>query len=90
MEAKKYPIGTRVRYVESDPTHAASKDIGKIGKIVGYHEHDWPIIFLPKSEHISRYSESSKLASWATGWESIEILSQKNQQLLFDFAYEEG
>ena len=82
---KKYPIGTRIKYIEPDPTSQAAKDIGKIGRIVGYHDGDWPVIFLPESEHISRLSTSLVPASWAMGWESIEILSKKNQQLLFAF-----
>lgn len=86
MSDKKYPIGTKIKYVEPDPTHKAAKDIGKIGKIVGYHGWDWPVIFLPKSKHISSKSTSHTPASWACGWESIEVLLPKiNEQLLFSF-----
>ena len=82
---KKYPIGTRIKYIEPDPTSQAAKDVGKVGRIVGYHGMDWPLIFLPESEHISCLSTLLVPATWAMGWGSIEILSQKNQQLLFSF-----
>ena len=81
---KKYPIGTKIKYVEADPTRASIRDIGKVGKIVGYHNCDYPVIFLPESKHTSCYSSPIAPASWATGWESIEILSQEGQ-LTFDF-----
>ena len=86
MSNKKYPIGTKIKYVEPDPTDIASKDIGKIGKIVGYHGWNCPAIFLPESKHISCESTPQTPVSWACGWDSVEILlSQKNEQLLFAF-----
>jgi len=86
---KKYSIGTKIKYIEPDPTSCAAKDIGKIGKIVGYHGMNWPLIFLPKSKHISCKSTPYTPASWACGWDSLEILlPQKNEQLLFAFMTE--
>ena len=86
---KKYPIGTRIKYIEPDPTYRARKDVGKVGSIVGYHNWDYPIIFLSESTHASCYHTPSKPASWACGWDAIEILPQKNQQLLFSFMEQE-
>lgn len=90
---EKYPIGTKIRFTGSKIICVSSdspsyKDIGKIGKIVGYCSDNYPIIFLPESTHISDYSTQSMPATWQTGWHCIEILPQKNQQLLFDFALE--
>jgi len=86
MSDKKYPIGTMVKYLgEVDPNDAAQKDIGKAGKIVGWHNGNYPVIFLPNSTHISRYSTMKVAASWGCSWYALEILLQKNQQLLFAF-----
>lgn len=87
---KKYPIGTKVKYVGcSTQNSEIAKDVGKVGKVVGYHWHN-PIIFLSESKHMSCYSTEQTPASWETGWCALKILPQKNQQLLFDFAYEKG
>lgn len=86
---EKYPIGTKVKYIIDSrwASTEAKKDIGKTGEIVGYTRMNHPIILLPESEHISCCSTATMKASWACWWKSIEILSQKNEQLLFDFAY---
>lgn len=87
MSYKTYPIGTTIKYVGSGwgSWGEAEKDIGKIGKIVGY-ANDSPLIFLPKSKHISTYSTQLRPVSWQTNWNSLKIiLPQKGQQLLFSF-----
>jgi len=81
---EKYPIGTKIKYVGCGGN---GEDVSKVGKIVGYNLYNDPIIYLPTSNHISYYSTKTVPASWECIWNSIEILPQKNQQLLFDFAY---
>lgn len=83
---KQYPIGTRIKFIgHSRIGPEAKKDIGKIGKIVGYTDPNGPIIFLPESRHISCYSTKQVPASWEVGLSSIEVLPQKGRQLLFPF-----
>jgi len=84
---EKYPIGTKIKYIGRCSSGAKWGDCGKTGKIVGYDDVNDPIIFLPESKHISCYSTEKIPASWQTSWSSIKILPQKNQQMLFDFAY---
>ena len=84
---KKYPIGTNVRYIGSEfARKRGGCDIGMRGKIVGY-VCDYPLIFLPDSAHISGFSTHQVPVTWQVGWDSLEMLA-KNEQLLFDFAYE--
>jgi len=90
MNFQKYPIGTRIKWVL--PLHFANglakKDIGKIGKIVGYRKGGTIFIFLPESTHFASNSTSDLPISWWACWKHIEILPIKGQQLMFDFAYE--
>lgn len=79
-ECKKYPIGTKIKFIGVSYLN----DGGKVGSIVGYCG-GFPLIFLPESTHISDFSTQLIPATWQTGWEDIEVLSQKNQQLLFAF-----
>lgn len=83
----KYPIGTKIMYCPpcSHSMSGVREDIGKIGRIVGISEYDNPIIFLPKSKHISYKSTKQVPASWLSRWCYLKILPQKNQQLLFPF-----
>ena len=81
---KKYPIGTKIKYVGSKGWDSTG-DIGKIGWIVGYHHNSDPLIFLPESENISECHTRLRPVSWWTSWVNIEILPQKNEQLLFAF-----
>lgn len=85
--AKKYPIGTKIKWVLDAclANNIAKKDIGKLGVIVGYNKGDCPLIFLPKSEHLSSNSTQAVPISWWATWNTIEILPQKNEQLLFSF-----
>lgn len=78
---EKYSIGTKIRFLDK---YGMTGDRGKEGTIVNYH-YNYPIIFLPKSKHISEFSTEQIPATWETGWNNLEILSQKNQQLLFSF-----
>lgn len=91
MAVKKYPVGTKVKYIikSAYACIAAKKDIGKIGKVVGYTCNNDPIIFLPESEHISRHNTQLVPATWQCSWKSIEILPQKGEQLLFGFMSEQ-
>lgn len=80
---EKYPVGTKIKYIGSSVWDDTG-DKGKIGTIVNFH-HEFPIIFLPESNHVSSFSTPEIPASWETGWDSIEVLPKKNQQLLFAF-----
>lgn len=86
----KYPIGTKIRWVLDVrwANDLAKKDIGKTGTIVGYDSRDCPFIFLSESEHKSSNSTQTLPISWWADWEDIEIVSMKNQQLLFSFMSE--
>ena len=83
----KYPIGTKIRWILEMrfANSLAKKDVGKTGVIVGYDKMDCPFIFLPESTHLSSNSTQAIPVSWWTSWNTVEILSQKNQQLLFAF-----
>lgn len=83
----KYPIGTTIRWIPNrcNMTKSAIKDIGKIGKIVGYTKQSHPLIFLPESEHFSSNSTQAIPISWWAIWKDVEILSQKGKQLMFAF-----
>lgn len=84
---EKYPIGTKIRWVlnKTFANDLAKKDIGKVGKIVGYNKQNQPSIFLPESIHLASNSTQAVPISWWSSWEDIEILYQKNNQLLFSF-----
>ena len=86
----KYSIGTKVRWVAKKHTltNTAAKDVGKTGKIVGYNNYNHPFIFLPQSEHFATNSTQATPISWWAIWEDLEILPQKNKQLLFAFMSE--
>ena len=76
----KYPIGTKIRYAPNvdDVYWEARKDIGKQGMVIGHLQHQVKI-HLPMSEKPSK--------TWKTLWKNVKRLPQKNEQLLFDFAY---
>jgi len=84
---KKYPIGTKIKWTLDIrfANHLAKEDVGKTGVIVGYDKRDCPFIFLPESKHKSSNSTQAIPISWWANWETVEILSQKNVQLLFSF-----
>jgi len=77
----KYPIGTKIIYMPCIDivTVAALKDIGKQGTVIEYCGCQVNI-FLPTSLKMSK--------TWRTVWGHIKPLVQKNQQLVFSFAYE--
>jgi len=82
---KKYPIGTKVSFVYP------YEDTGKIGTIVGYYGNS-PIVYIPTADkHIKRHYhptlDNGTPFTWYCGWRDIEILAEKNQQLLFAFMY---
>lgn len=84
---EKYPIGTKIKWVLDVRwmNDKAKKDVGKTGKIVGYDNRNCPFIFLPESKHFISNSTQAVLISWLSSWKNLEILLQKNQQLLFAF-----
>lgn len=84
---KKYPIGTKIKWTlpMRFANNLAKKDVDKIGVIAGYDKRNCPHIFLPESTHKSSNSTQAIPISWWASWETVEILSQKGQQLLFAF-----
>lgn len=82
---EKYPIGTKVKFINPN------LDTGKIGKIVGY-LNDRPTVYLPRAyKHVMQNYHPTLPGNikftWHCSWREIEILSQKGQQLVFDFMY---
>lgn len=91
MATKKYPVGTKIKFIGHDGmANRAKSDIGKCGIIVAIPNDrvDEVIILLKKSEKPS-FTYHGKEATWKTLWVGIVPIAIKNQQLLFDFAYEE-
>lgn len=86
MSDKVYPIGTKIRYKGSDGIF--SKELfGMTGEIVGI-VRDYPLIYLPAANFVSEYSTKERPATVQTNWKNIEVLPQKNRQLLFAFMEE--
>ena len=83
MSDKKYPIGTKIRYKKHNGTFSEQL-YGMTGKIVGIVD-GLPLIYLPAASFVSGYSTKKRPATVQTGWDTIEILVVKNQQLLFAF-----
>ena len=88
MRAKKYPIGTKIRFLHS------YIDTNKEGVIVGTSNDNRGLdIFLPTADkHIvdgyyPTLSDGTKF-TWHCRWDEIEPLVIKNQQLLFSFMEE--
>jgi len=92
---KLYPIGTKIRYLGSK-YGPSKRDAGKHGVIVGHRpcncsnsiDGKCPDIYLPDSLVISPLSTLKIPVTWGTSWSRIEIVSQKNEQLLFSFMSE--
>ena len=83
MATKKYPIGTRIRFLYNN------EDEGKTGVITDVCESSLTI-YLPTAEkHIKRgyYPTDCKgnKMSWYCTWNQIEVIPQVGQQLLFSF-----
>ena len=80
----KYPIGTRIRY-----RGCAKKDVGKEGTIVRYGEGCRRIVWIviPNS-HLALELYGNSEHEWSTHIDDLEILMQKNEQLLFEFMNE--
>jgi len=78
MATKKYPIGTKIRFIYDN------FDKGKIGTIVGIRD-EYPLVFLPTgSGSLVRYKGIDY--SWKCLWSHIEYVGQR--QLLFEFMYD--
>ena len=77
----KYPIGTRIKY-----NGCAKKDVGREGTIVRYEEACKGIVWIviPNS-YLALELYGNPEHEWSTHIEDLEILPQKNQQLLFSF-----
>lgn len=78
---KKYPIGTRIRFLWPN------KDTNKVGNLVAYRDGD-PVIYLPDGECQHRTMDGVPF-TWMCSWKQIELAYTKNEQLLFEFMYEE-
>ena len=87
MTAKKYPIGTKIRFIHK------SLDTGLKGTIVGLSLGGKPDIFLPmadkhiKDNYYPTLDDGTKF-TWHCSWNEIERISIKGQQLLFSFMSE--
>lgn len=87
MDDKKYPIGTKIKYTSMPSIYYEGEVFtGLTGTIVGI-VRGYPLIYLPKALSVSEYSTKERPATIQTSWNRIEKLAQKNEQLLFDFAY---
>lgn len=85
MSDKKYPIGTKIRYIGTYSSYFQGELLtGMIGMVVGTKK-DFPLVYLPKAKFQSIYSTKERLVTVQTSWDRIEKLAQKNQQLLFAF-----
>jgi hypothetical protein len=80
MADKKYPIGTKIRFLSG----CCEKGRGKEGEIVKIAK-GYPVILIPECTCLSEFSTRKCPASVQTGWWNIEKIVQKNQQLLFSF-----
>lgn len=79
---KKYPIGTKIRFLYRN------NDLGKRGKIVAIRECDGcPYIYLPTGIETNRLNATHNgiKYSYICNWSNIVPLVLKNQQLLFSF-----
>jgi len=81
--SKKYPIGTKIRFISKGSYDDFFDKTGTIVNIV----HGYPVIYLPKSKFSKQscFSTRDKPATVQCGWEDIKLLVGKNQQLLFNF-----
>ena len=84
MVTKKYPIGTKIRFINP------YIDTGLTGKIVGLTMGWGPDIYLPMAEKHIKHGRFPILSNgakftWHCRWEEIEPISVKGQQLLFSF-----
>lgn len=82
---KKYPIGTKIRFIHS------SLDTNKIGTIVRINKDGRLSVYLPmadkhiKEDYHPTLDDGTKF-TWHCSWHEIELIGQ--QQLLFEFMYE--
>ena len=84
MAAKKYPIGTKIRFIHP------RLDTGLKGVIVGLTYDIGPDIYLPTAEKHVKFDNHPTLDNgveftWHCAWNEIELLVLPNQQLLFSF-----
>ena len=87
MAAKKYPIGTKIRFIHP------RFDTGLTGTIVGLTTNRGPDVYLPTAEKHVKYDNHPTLDdgtkfTWHCSWNEIEPLVLLNQQLLFSFMHD--
>ena len=81
---KKYPIGTRIRFLNKN------FDTGLTGTIVGFSYDDKVDIFLPGARkhmeggYYPTLPDGTKF-TWHCKWDEIELLFVEGEQLLFSF-----
>lgn len=86
MATKKYPIGTKIRFINPN------LDTNKEGVIVAILPNGHPTVYLPTADkHINQnyyptLDDGTKF-TWRCSWDEIEPISVKGQQLLFEFMY---
>lgn len=83
MAIKKYPVGTKIRFLYT------GADTNKEGTIVGI-TYGLPDIYVPTADKHIKDNYYPILPggikyTWHCRWEEIEPLTLKGQQLLFDF-----
>jgi len=82
MATKKYPIGTKIKFIYDNC------DKGKIGVIVGIRTYDgYPYIHLSSGQLASSRC-NGKVYSYVCLWSHIEKYITKGEQLLFSFMSE--
>lgn len=82
-DRKKFPIGTKIRFIASERSCIpAKRDDGRTGEVVE-HVIDLIGIHLPGSNN--NYRSQAKETTWLTKARNLRILSRKNQQLTFAF-----
>lgn len=88
MNNKKFKTGDRVKII--DASSIELYELNKIGVIVGIN--DWGnglVNHVVDMGRPRREQESEKDTCWWLRAKHIELVNQPNEQLLFDFMYEE-
>ena len=81
MATKRYPIGTKIRFIATPSmSFSARQDNGKTGVVVDA-TLNRVCIFLPKSCN----NDSDSPISWNTTWEHIEKMPTEGEQLYFTY-----
>jgi len=83
--SKKYPIGTKIRFIGKNQW---DDFFGKYGSVVDI-INNYPVVYLPKSKYAkdSCFSTTERPATIQCAWIDIEHSLQKGEQLLFGFMH---